>query len=104
MVQKRSRRSWRGRTAAGLAAAAGMALALAAVAQPQAPPRPSDQPVPAPLAPQQGPASPVDPPAISTAVERLLKAEYLTEDERKDRRLFHGVWEDGDLDTPARTA
>lgn len=38
------------------------------------------------------------------AIERDLDAPYLTPDERKDRRVFHGVWDDRDLDAPPRRA
>ncbi len=37
-------------------------------------------------------------------VQRLLESRYLSEDERKDIRVRHGVWTDADLDTPARRA
>lgn len=43
-------------------------------------------------------------PDTSPAVLRLLEAEYLREDERKDLRIFHGLWHDEDLDTPQRRA
>lgn len=45
---------------------------------------------------------PMAPPDMAEAVLRLLEAPYLTEEERKDLRVFHGVWRGGDLDTPAR--
>lgn len=38
------------------------------------------------------------------AIERDLEAAYLTPEERKDRRVFHGVWDERDLDSPARRA
>lgn len=38
------------------------------------------------------------------AIERDLDAPYLTPSERKDRRVFHGVWDERDLDAPARRA
>ncbi len=43
-------------------------------------------------------------PPLAPAVQRLLEAPYLTDDERKELRLKHGVWTDADLDTPARRA
>ncbi|MEZ6242017.1 MAG: hypothetical protein R3B57_03150 [Phycisphaerales bacterium] len=43
-------------------------------------------------------------PELAPAVQRLLEAPYLTDDERRDLRLKHGVWTDADLDTPARRA
>src|SRR5262245_52204135 len=41
---------------------------------------------------------------VSSAVTRLLEADYLSDEERKDRRLFHGLWKASDIDTPARAA
>ncbi|MBX3354223.1 MAG: tetratricopeptide repeat protein [Phycisphaeraceae bacterium] len=38
------------------------------------------------------------------AIERDLDAAYLTPDERRDRRVFHGVWDERDLDRPSRRA
>lgn len=38
------------------------------------------------------------------AVARLLEGRALTEEERKDIRVRHGVWTEADLDTPARKA
>ena len=46
----------------------------------------------------------VQTPDLAEPVLRLLEATYLTDDERKDLRVFHGVWKDGDLDTPQRRA
>lgn len=43
-------------------------------------------------------------PPVSRSVQNLLSAAYLTDDERKDLRITHGVWEESDLDTPARRA
>ncbi len=37
-------------------------------------------------------------------VTRLLAQAYLTDEERKDLRVFHGLWTGEDLDTPARRA
>lgn len=47
---------------------------------------------------------PAAPPALADSVERLLKAPYLSEDEQKDLRIFHGAWRESDLDSPARMA
>jgi len=47
---------------------------------------------------------PADAPELSAAVRRLVAAEYLTPEERSELRVFHGIWEDGDLDSPARMA
>ncbi len=43
-------------------------------------------------------------PPLAPSVERLLEAPYLTDDERRELRLKHGLWTDEDLDTPARRA
>jgi tetratricopeptide (TPR) repeat protein len=43
-------------------------------------------------------------PEVPPAVARLLESRSLTDEERKDIRIRHGVWEDADLDTPARKA
>ncbi|HYE02338.1 MAG TPA: hypothetical protein VD963_03780 [Phycisphaerales bacterium] len=42
--------------------------------------------------------------SLGEPVRRALAAPYLTAEEAKDLRIFHGVWRRGDLDTPARTA
>lgn len=59
----------------------------------------------APSAAAQGPPQ-IVPEAVPLlpAIERDLDAEYLTIEERKDRRVFHGVWDDRDLDSPVRRA
>ena len=46
----------------------------------------------------------VSTPDLAEPVLKLLDATYLTDDERKDLRIFHGVWKEGDLDTPQRRA
>jgi cellulose synthase operon protein C len=46
----------------------------------------------------------VEPPEISGAVRKAIDAEFLSEEERKDLRVFHGVWTETDLDTPRRKA
>lgn len=43
-------------------------------------------------------------PEIAPSVARLLQAAYLTDNERKDLRIFHGQWLERDLDTPQRAA
>ncbi len=40
----------------------------------------------------------------SPAVQRAMDMPGLTEDERRDLRIRHGQWSDGDLDTPRRRA
>ena len=47
---------------------------------------------------------PIAPPDMAESVLRILEAGYLTDEERKDLRIFHGVWRQDDLDTPARRA
>src|SRR5258707_4718176 len=49
-------------------------------------------------------AAPTSPPAASEAVTRVLSAEFLSEAEKKDLRIFHGQWTGADVDTPARMA
>ncbi len=44
----------------------------------------------------------VEPPTVPAPVAKFLDGQSLTEEERKDIRVRHGVWEDGDLDTPIR--
>lgn len=50
------------------------------------------------------PAEPAPVPELAPALTRLLAAPYLTDDERRDLRIFHGVWTEADLDSPARAA
>lgn len=47
---------------------------------------------------------PLAPPETAEAVLRLLDAPYLTEEERRELRIFHGGWTPEDLDTPSRRA
>jgi len=44
------------------------------------------------------------PPEMSPAVLRALEAPYLTAEEAKELRVFHGLWRESDLDTPGRRA
>ena len=41
---------------------------------------------------------------LSPAVHRAIDAPFLTDDERHDKRIFHGIWTEADLTTPARRA
>ncbi len=50
----------------------------------------------------QGPALAQD--GLSPAVTRRIEAEFLSADEKRDLRVYHGVWTEDDLDTPARRA
>src|SRR3954468_3040454 len=43
-------------------------------------------------------------PDLAEPVLKLLEAPYLTDDERRDLRVFHGVWREDDLNTPQRRA
>lgn len=54
--------------------------------------------------PRETTIGPADPPNLSGALAQRLEQPFLTEDEGKDLRIFHGVWREGDLDTPARAA
>jgi len=42
--------------------------------------------------------------ALREAASKAIAAEWLTDDERRDLRLRHGVWDERDLDTPQRRA
>ena len=53
-------------------------------------------------APDKGQA--IEPPPTLNAVLEALDLPYLTDDERADLRVFHGLWLESDLDTPERTA
>ena len=50
------------------------------------------------------PGGGMQPPEVSPSVLQALEASYLTEEEAKDLRVFHGLWREGDLDTPERRA
>lgn len=41
---------------------------------------------------------------VSPAVTQRVEAAFLTDDERRDLRVYHGLWTEDDLDTPARRA
>ncbi len=41
---------------------------------------------------------------LSPAARRAIDSPVLTEEERRDGRIFHGVWSEGDLTTPLRRA
>jgi len=43
-------------------------------------------------------------PPLSPLAQRLITAEYLTEAERREKRIFHGVWDAGDLSDAASRA
>jgi cellulose synthase operon protein C len=81
-------------------AAAGLLL-LAALALPPIAPATAQEGIhPTALEERQ----PIPAPDVSPSVLRLLEAAYLSEEERKDLRIFHGLWQQGDLDTPQRRA
>ncbi len=64
------------------AAAAVLALCSAAMAQ---------------LGSRPSPPRTIEPPELSPAVTHALGLGYLTDEERGQKRVFHGVWEPGDL-------
>ncbi len=45
-----------------------------------------------------------DQPDINPAVLQRVEASFLTDEERQDLRVYHGLWTASDLDTPARQA
>lgn len=47
---------------------------------------------------------PLPPIELSPAATSRLDAPYLSDEEKQELRLYHGVWTEGDLDTPARQA
>lgn len=73
---------------------AGLAIACAAAAQPGGGGKAGEPEAP----------TPAQLPDASPSLLRLLEAPYLTEEEQKDLRIFHGRWRESDLDTPARAA
>ncbi len=46
----------------------------------------------------------MEPPGLSAAVSAAISAPFLTPDEAKDLRIFHGVATENDIDSPARRA
>lgn len=48
--------------------------------------------------------SPLPMPELASPVRTLLQAEYLSEEEKRDLRIRHGLWTPSDLDTPIRKA
>ena len=47
---------------------------------------------------------PMAAPPTSEVVQRAIDQAYLTPDEVRDLRVFHGLWDVSDLDTPQRAA
>jgi len=43
-----------------------------------------------------------DEPPVSDAVTQRIESAFLTDDEKKDLRVYHGLWTENDLDTPER--
>ncbi len=68
-----------------LALLGSLVMAPAAVGQPEQP-----------LVPEYVP--------LDAAAQAAIDAEFLTEDERRALRVFHGIWDQDDLDTPLRRA
>jgi tetratricopeptide (TPR) repeat protein len=58
---------------------------------------------PANLSAQDRPLVP-DPPTLMPAVREAIMADWLTAEERSQLRVFHGVWDESDLNTPGRAA
>jgi lipopolysaccharide biosynthesis regulator YciM len=56
------------------------------------------------LHPLRSDDKPIDRPDLAEPVLRRIEAPYLTPEERKNLRVFHGVWRESDLDTPQRRA
>jgi cellulose synthase operon protein C len=90
-----------------------MALPAIAVAQDQPEVVPEIQPEIPPQAvaptatsftPAEGEVVPSDPPPIASAVSNAIGAAFLTDDERRASRVYHGVWTEADLATPALRA
>jgi len=83
-----------------------LALGAALPAPPAAahPHHPVASPVPEGGQEQQRGPTDIETPPLADAVARLLDRPYLTDDERADARVFHGVWEEADLEDPARRA
>lgn len=54
--------------------------------------------------PRPSAARRLQPPELSEAVRRAIDIPYLSEQERSAKRVFHGVWTEGDLASPARRA
>ncbi|MEM9064412.1 MAG: hypothetical protein AAGB51_02860 [Planctomycetota bacterium] len=84
-----------------------LAAALAVVSPVIAQPDPSE-PVQLsdPLAGPDGEGAdlPQGPTPLAQSLERLLGAAYLTDQEKRDLRVYHGLWTEADLDTPERQA
>ncbi len=55
------------------------------------------------FAQQQPPLVPTHVP-LQPSARTAITAEWLTDEERKDLRVFHGVWDDRDVDSPLRRA
>lgn len=80
-----------GRVAAGVVALAGLA-ALGQEPEPRRGPPPPER------------IATPDAVEIAESVRALLAQPFLSDEERRDLRVFHGVWTEEDLDTPARRA
>ena len=52
---------------------------------------------------QQRPLIP-DRTVLRPVAQAAIEAQWLTEEERKDLRVFHGIWDDRDVDSPTRRA
>lgn len=59
---------------------------------------------PEPAEPTQPEINPQPAPDPASSITRLLAAPYLTDQERSQVRLFHGIWKESDLSSPALAA
>jgi len=91
MPSRGARPSDRERSRAGRRIAAALAGVMALLSA-TAPPVPAQ------------PASLVEPPPLQEGVLTRIGLEYLSDDERADLRIFHGLWREADLASPARRA
>lgn len=89
-----------GRRRLATAAAAALLPAWPALAMAQADELPELEPPEPTSAGAQVPATPQPLPSVLRAME----LEYLTDAERAERRVFHGLWSEGDLEDPALRA
>lgn len=92
------------RLAVTLALGAGLSLTPLASARPQGQAQEEEPRRHGVLAPPRTDSPDLSPPPLAEGVLKALEAAYLTDDERADLRVFHGVWTAADLSTPTRRA
>ncbi|MFM9957513.1 MAG: peptidase MA family metallohydrolase [Phycisphaerales bacterium] len=98
---RRARIAGRCSKALAIALASGTLLALGAPALAQGEEEPRRHGV---LAPPRTDSPDLSPPPLAEGVLKALEATYLTDDERADLRVFHGVWNASDLASVSRRA